>query len=354
MNSDRDVVASFSKCLIDNGGGSFSLRTNGTLANLTDVVLTSPQDGDVLKYSNVSHFTSTLSPLRWNSVDYNQGVYGVATSPSTVYFFGGNVFGITADGDTFDQAGSTADLNVGLIQAGAVTPATFILPYGYLTGQGQAETAAGLQAYLRVAAGDPTMTVDNFKAHAFTYHAGANYTWNGFTGFEQAGAVTVVSGKTSPPAITFVPGLNKFVNASGYTKHHFAGGLFSTRGDTPQTIATATPTNMVAGTTIPFADSRFTVGPDVTVSGINMVGGHGVVTVIDDTNAIVSSAIIEVQTPTGGGGSLQTEFVGLGGSVAFPVDADSTQNSYSWRVKVTQTSGGNKNLFYRVDLYWQE
>jgi|GEM_PF-1193544 len=158
-------------------------------------------------------FTATFSPLSWNGSDYQDQHLGSPSGPVVIVADTSTVLTmVTSDGVTLTGINGTANIHVVLFTGhsgpGANHHVTLYIADGALTGQGQSEDAAGAQAWLRSIGGDGTITVDNFKANAFTAHGNSDYTWNGFGGFDQAGAVTVVSGRTSPPAITHSSGLN--------------------------------------------------------------------------------------------------------------------------------------------------
>lgn len=158
-------------------------------------------------------FTATFSPLSWNGSDYQDFHMGGPTSPMVIVLgVGGAATFVTSDGPTLAGIDGTANIHVALFTGhsgpGTDHHVTLYLADGFLTSAGQSESGAGAQAWLRATVGDNAVTVDNFKADAFTANGTSDYTWNGFGGFDQAGAVTVVSGRTSPPAVAYGGGAN--------------------------------------------------------------------------------------------------------------------------------------------------
>lgn len=325
-------------------------------ASLSDVDFsTPPTDRQIFGYDAATSFTATASPLRWNGADYKAPAIGATHNPTLVYIFSNTGREIYADGQVFNNEDQAQNLHIGLITWGDATKSTLIIPNNFLTSQGQAETAAGLQALLRAALGDNTLTVDNFKASAFTYNSGASYTWNGFTGFDQAGAVTVVSGLTTPPAITFVPAPNKVIPLSGIVPHHFACGIFAGRNDTAQAVANNTATVITLDTNTLVSDVYFSNNDNtnhtVVLGAYTITGGRGLITLTDDSHALISSAVIEFQKQNQDT-SWTTQYVGLGGSLSFPFEYGDGQNSVTFRVRVTQTSGSSKNVYCELHVYW--
>lgn len=325
------------------------------LSQLTDVNFsTAPTDGQVMVWDALATFTATNSPLRWNGNDYKQPNLGATHTPSLVYIFSSTGREIYADGQTFYNESQAQNLHIGLVTWTDTTKTTLIVPNNFLTSQGQAETGAGLQALLRAAV-DATCTVDNFKASAFTYNSGASYTWNGFTGFSQAGAVTVVSGQTTPPAITYVAPPRKMKPLSGVVPHHYACGIFAARNDTAQAVANNTATVIALDTnaivTDPYFSNSDSTNHTVALGAYTITGGRGVITLKDNSNALIPTAVIEFQKQNQDT-SWTTQYTGLGGSLTFPFEYGDGQNSVTFRVRVTQTSGSSKSVYCELHFYW--
>lgn len=47
-----------------------------------------------------------------------------------------------------------------------------------------------------------------------------------------------------------------------------------------------------------------------------------------------------------------TQYTGLGGSLTFPFEYGDSQNSVTFRVRVTQTSGSSKSVYCELHFYW--
>jgi len=326
------------------------------LSQLADVNFsTPPTDGQVMVWDAASSFTTTNSPLRWNGNDYKAPALGGSHTPSVIFLYSGTPQEVYADGQTLSTESNTNNLHVGLVTWGDSTRSTLIVPNGLMTTSGQAESGSGMQALLRGVLGDNTITVDNFKATAFTYNSGASYTWNGFTGFEQAGAVTVVSGQTTPPAITYVAPPNKMKPRSGLTPHHYSCGVFSSRGDTAQSISNNTATVINLDTSNPATDQYFSntdnTNHTVYLGHYTIAGGRGVITLIDNTGALIPTADIEFQKQNQDT-SWTTQYAGLGGCLTFPFDYGDGANNVTFRVRVTQTSGSSKSVYCELHFYW--
>lgn len=342
------------KCFLylDEDDGLFKLSVNGAdYTSVLAVQTTNLQDGDVVVYSSSSHFSSTFSPFRWNSTNYNSAGFG-GSGPSALYFVSGpSVTEVTADNTTVSFA-IASDLHIGLLSIGSLHQTLIIDDsLGVSTG---ADLEALLQAQV-----DPSYTCDNFKAHAFTQHTDASFTWNGFTGFEQAGAVTVISGGTTPPAITFTQDFQGWVNGSNYSPKHFGCGIYINDvpggGDTAQTISNNSETTINIDTNNLFHVTGWhTDSNDHSFAhegGYSNMSAIGVLTVLDDSGAIIPSAVLKVQY-SAPGPTWITLASGLGGSLSFPMVYDGT--NLQMRATIKQTSGGDVNIYARVDIIYQD
>jgi hypothetical protein len=306
------------------------------------------QDGYVPVYNGASSYIASLSPLRWNGNDYKQPNLGGLVTPCIVYLMSQTPGFIEADGGVFLREGTT-NIHVGLVHWTDGSRTTLYV------GDGIATTKSGLETIIQGAV-DATATVDNFKANYFTYHAGADYTFNGLTGFDVAGAVTVVSGGNASPAITYVAPLNKLQPGPNWAPKHFACGIFASRGDTAQAVANNSATVINLDTDTLFTDEYFET--DNSTHGFflgahTVTGARGIIVLKDDSNALIPTAVIELQKQNQDT-SWTTQYAGLGGSLSFPFEYGDGENNVTFRVRVTQTSGSSKNVYCELHIYRDE
>lgn len=306
-------------------------------------------DGQVPVWDGATSYVASLSPLRWNGNDYKQPALGGTATPSIIVLFSSNPTYIESDGAIFAREGTT-NIHVGLVHWTDGTRTTVYV------GDGIATTKAGLESILQGAV-DPTATVDNFKANYLVYHAGADYTGGVLTGFDVAGAVTVVSGGNATPAITFVPAPNVFRPGTNYVPKHFACGIFASRNDSAQAVPDSSATVIALDTNTLVTDTYFTNNDNtnhtVVLGAHTVTGGRGLIVLKDDSNALIPTAVIEFQKQNQDT-SWTTQYAGLGGSLSFPFEYGDGQNSVTFRVRVTQTSGGSKNVYCELHIYRDE
>ena len=354
VNALLVMGAGLSKSYDDTANTYTITNTINTLAELTgdvDLTTTPPADGDILVYSNTTHYEASHSPLAWGGNDYKSGNLGVSSMDCLIFLFSQNPSGVTADGDTVDNEGSTSNLHAALVDiSGGGGKSTMIIT------DAVASTSSGFESIL-VSQVDPSATVDNFKSGYYTYSGGI-YTNTGLSGFEQAGSVTIVATGTTPAVVTQIPGEQKWIPGNNYAPQHFGSGIYDSLpggggGDTAQSVSTASRTLLNLDTDNAYANSEWNVdGGSHTFShqsGSGDVVGYAVVTVTDDTGAPIPSALIEVEWKPGG------SFVGLAsgsvGSVAFPVVMPG-DNTVEFRAYLTHTEIGSVDVFARVDIYW--
>lgn len=306
-------------------------------------------DGQVPVWDGATSYIASLSPLRWNGNDYKQPALGGSTTPSIVVLFSSTPTYIESDGATFAREG-TVNIHVALVHWTDGSRSTFYV------GNGIASTKAGLEAIIQGAV-DPTATVDNFKANYFVYHAGSSYTGGVLTGFDVAGTVSVVSGGNATPSITFVPAPNVFRPGSNYVPKHFACGIFVSRNDSAQAVANNTATVIALDTNTLVSDPYFSnddnTNHTIRLNEYIVTGARGVIVLTDDSHALIPTAVIEFQKQNQDT-TWTTQYVGLGGSLTFPFEYGDGQNGFTFRVRVTQTSGGSKNVYCELHIYWDE
>lgn len=173
---------------------------------------------DLLQGTPGDDFVATNSPLRFGGVDYNDANFGFGAGYNTFFFNeNGQPSGCNADDCRITglPGNNTSDLDIGLVTetytggGGCGTlHQTVIVPRGLL-GDTCSAFATNLNNALSGGGGGGCtltgITCENFKQSYFTANAMADFTWNGLTGFENGGTVTVVSGKTSPATIAYDP-----------------------------------------------------------------------------------------------------------------------------------------------------
>lgn len=273
------------------GGGGGATALNG----LSDVAIDTPANGQGLSYSDQDSYTGSFSPLSYGGTDYDDPNFGFMDP--TVYFLvsPGGIGAVQNDGDpiSFD---TLANLHVGLCDVDGAGGSGYITIYiinGFLTQFGQSETLAGLQTVLRMII-NPSLVVDNFKANAFSVTDGV-FTFNGFTGFDNAGTVAVVGANTTPPTIDLVPGAAEFQNTFLPLSLYFASEKDEENGT--DDVDTATPTVL---NTFEFVTSRQDDYISTADDQLNALVGpahDGIIsiTVTDDSGALIPSGIIELQ-----------------------------------------------------------
>lgn len=322
------------------------------IADLTDVDFsTPPTNGQIIAFDDQPGFFASLSPLNWNGNDYQIPNFGGGSVPSVLVIWAGNPQIIDADPTQIDLTELGAlNIHVALV--------TFPGPGGkstMYTCDNVASTAAALEAILQSEV-DPSITVDNFKANYITNNGDDTFTFNGFTGFDQAGTVSVVSGETTPPTIELVAGDAKFKPIDLPVKKVFAMGVDRDSQGPPayQTIADSTPTvlnmtdtfHQLAGWHGDESPGKLNIeGPD----GDAAIGAVFTVNVLDDNDDPIPTMLVEIQESLPGD-VWRTIGAGYAGSAVAVTDFDASVNGGAWRVQVTQTSGGPVDVAHRFQV----
>lgn len=314
-----------------------------------DLATTPPTNGQYLGFDDVPSYAVSLSPLNWGGNDYKAPNFGGSVDPSVNVIWAGNAQFVETNPSTIsiDELGAQ-NVHVALVNIGGTRSTMYLC-------DNIAGTGPDLEAILQAQV-DPSTTVDNFKANYFTYHAGANFTFNGLTGFEEAGTVTVVSGLTTPPTFNFVVSEQQWIPKTLATNKVFAMGIDRDSQGPPsyQTIADSTPTvlnmpdslDQLTGWHGDNSPGSITVeGP----GGDAAIGAIFTVNVYDDSDNPIPTMLVEIQESLPGD-QWRTIGAGYAGSATAAVDFDAGTNTKGWRVRVSHTEGSPVDVAHRFQV----
>lgn len=153
-------------------------------------------------------YEASMSPLSWDGDDYDQAAFG-SMVPGAYWAVatGGGGTWVGADDTTVAHVpdGQTLPEFDAILMTTGGNNVTMFLDSRYYGVNPR--TAAGAQTTLINTLMIADAVVLQYKEAAWTSDpaGGVDYTWNGLTGFENAGAVTVTAGYTAPPTLVFVP-----------------------------------------------------------------------------------------------------------------------------------------------------
>lgn len=193
----------------DTGVSKNDLEGNSVVDIVADVV--EDRFNDVIN-ARGDDFVASLSPLSYGGVDYDDLGFGGASAPMTVFIPADDTGPTSITADSTRLAGFPGinpgidNIHVALVDCDG-QKLTVYLEEGVLESMSATQDCSGVDSVFENVALGPICTAStcaNFKSDYFSVvDDTSNMTFNGFTGFDNAGTVSVVSGETTPPTVNY-------------------------------------------------------------------------------------------------------------------------------------------------------